>query len=71
MSWDDVNQSICKMSEQVQIAERSMSSGIAVFGAGPHSMVHEYRLAIRQHSPNLMETTLYCWVETERCFYES
>ena len=33
MSWDEVNPLICKMSEQVQIAERSMSSGIAIFGA--------------------------------------
>ena len=36
MSWDEVNQLICKMSEHVQIAERSMSSGITIFGAGPH-----------------------------------
>lgn len=36
MSWNDVNQLVCTMSEQVQIAERSMSSGISIFGAGPH-----------------------------------
>jgi len=29
-----------------------------------HSIVPEYRMAIRQHAPMLMETTLYCWVET-------
>jgi FkbM family methyltransferase len=29
-----------------------------------HDIVPEYRMAIRQHAPMLMETTLYCWVET-------
>jgi len=33
MSWDEVNQLICTMSERVQIADRSMSSGVAIFGA--------------------------------------
>jgi FkbM family methyltransferase len=29
-----------------------------------HSIVPEYRMAVRQHAPILMETTLYCWIET-------
>jgi FkbM family methyltransferase len=36
MSWDEVNQLIRKMSKQIKIVDRSMSSGIAIFGAGPH-----------------------------------
>lgn len=63
MSWDEVNQLICTMSEQVQIADRSMSSGIAIFGEGSYGTIPKYRMAIRQHAPMLMETTLYCWVE--------
>ena len=44
MSWDEVNQLICTMSEQVQNAERSMSSGISIFGAGSYGTVMEYRI---------------------------
>lgn len=29
-----------------------------------HNIVPEYRMAVRQHAPMLMDTTLYCWIET-------
>jgi hypothetical protein len=64
MSWDEVNQIICEMSELVQIAERLISSGVVIFRKG----IPQYHSGIPEGNTStytgVMETMLYCWVET-------
>ena len=57
MTWSKVNQLIRKISTQMQIVDRSMSSGIKIFREGPYDTVSIYRTVVRQHAPLLMDKT--------------